>query len=158
VLEEDFQADQDQDAAAGDFGLAFQGQAKPVADHDACEGENQGRDSDKTDSRQDINGEEGEGDPHSQGIDAGRDGQDRQFAQVEPDLAMRVLSVLLERFMDHLGTDQGKQDEGQPMVDAIDINGKLAAQKPADQGHAALENTKKGCNGQSLAIIKLFHA
>ncbi len=156
--EEDLQTDEDQYHPTKDSRLALQTVAEAVADGNGCQAEEEGNHPDHRDGKKDVCFEEGEGDTDCQCIDAGGDGEKEQLPHVEPGYGFDGAGgVLGQRVVEHFRSDDGKEDERDPMVDSGDVPLKLNAQQPAQQRHGSLEKAEEEGNDEGLAVVDLAH-
>ena len=60
--------------------------------------------------------------------------------------------------MDHIDSDNAKQDEGDPVIDRGDQVFKMRPYPPADQGHEALKKTESESETDCVTFDLLFQA
>lgn len=123
MLHEDFEADQNQNDAAGPFCPGFVACSKRGADLDSDHGNKKGGASDKGNCRKNPYFQKCEGDADRQRVDACCDGEQ----QHGPHIHRRVagFGVLFQGFFDHVKANDAKQDERNPVV--IGFDGTLKA-------------------------------
>ena len=138
MLQQNFQAHEDQDGTAHHLRLVLILQAKDVAHLQAHGGEDEGDAADEQHRRHDIHPrQQGEGDTHRQCIDAG--GHRQQQHDPGSKGGVRRLLVLGEGFLQHIAANDGQQDEGHPVIYRGDILLEGGTQQIAQGGHQRLK-------------------
>ena len=114
VLDEDFDSDQNQDDAAGDFRGLFIARADEVADVQAGAGDDGGDRADEQHGKVDVHrADHGEGYADGQRVDAGGNGHHEH----RPERERIVLRFFLaEGLANHVRADQRQKDEGDPVI------------------------------------------
>ena len=92
--------------------------------------------------------QQGEGDAHRQGVDAGGHGQKKHGADGKG--AVVTLPVSGKAFLDHISADESQEDKGDPVVERDDIPLKRRAQQKADGGHQRLEAAEPGAGEEVM--------
>ena len=154
VLKEDLEAHEDEHDAAGHFGFRLILGAENIADLDADGGEYEGGDADEQHGRYDVDLQEGEGDADREGIDAGGYGEGEH--RFEGEGAVEFVCTLTG-FLDHVGTDEGEQDEGDPVVKAFDHGLEADAEQVADGGHKRLKATEIRADDDHVLGLCFLH-
>lgn len=119
----------------GNLRRLLEARAEAVAHDDADEREDKGRAADDERGSHDVDLQKREADADGQRIDAGGDGEHEQLAQVELLRGGFVICLLAPShgsIPEHLAADEGKQSEGDPMVNRRDVSRKRASHQPAD--------------------------
>ena len=153
MLQEDLEAQEDQDDAAGELRLALVFGAEDAADLHAQGGQEEGDHADEADGGQDPHLQKSEGDAHGQGVDAGGHRHDQHGFEAQG--GIRMLRVLVSGFPDHVNADEGQQYHGDPMVHRGDVFGETAAQKIPHEGHQRLEAAEPEAHDQGMFHIDL---
>lgn len=157
--EEDLQTDEDQHRPTKNACLALQTVAEAVADGNGCQAEKKGNYPDHRDGKKDVRFEEGEGDTNCQRIDAGGNGEKEQLLQIEPSYGFDGTGgVLGQRVVEHFRSNDGKEDECDPMVDGGDVPLKLNTEQPAQERHSSLEKAEEEGDDEGLSVVDLPHS
>lgn len=142
MLQQDLDADQHENRAAGNARLLAEARAKPRAQRHAGNGEHERRRPDDQHGRDDRNLQKGERDAHRQGVDAR--GKRKQQKRHQPRAAALCGFLLAaQRFHDHLAADEQQQRKHDPVIQLRDILLELAAKQIADQRHQRLKAPKE---------------
>lgn len=154
MAEEDFEADGDEYAAAGDFDFVLEEVADALADGAADAGQREGDEADDYYGISDVGRDEGQGDSDGECIDAGGDGEGQEDGKVG-----RVGGVFglfdFEGLPDHFETDGGEDGESDPVVAGLNGGFEAEAGHPANEGHDRLEAAEEGSHLQGVADSKL---
>lgn len=140
MLNQDFEADQKQDDAAGTLGPGFVARAKYGTDLHANYGNQEGDASDKCDRRKNAYFQECEGNADCQRIDAGRDGEKQHGLYVHGRIT--GFRLLFQGFFDHVKADDAKQNEGDPVVVGFDGTLEADAKQVAEPRHECLKTAE----------------
>ena len=166
MLNENLQTYRDQHYTAHDACSPLIASSKAIPDYDTGKAQHKGRNTDYPNGKPNINLEKGECDANGERIDARRNSEHYQLAQVK--LLSSTLTALIARPMSgaalltltfvkripkHLSADTRQQDKRNPVVDGGDKTGKLAAQRPPQQGHERLKASEKQCDNQRMAVV-----
>lgn len=155
MLQQDLAAHEDQHHAAQQLGLALVLGAEHIAHLQADGREDKGDHANEQHRPEDIHPQEGKGDAHGQGIDAGGNGQgDHGF---EGEGIVQLFLFLAQGLADHVAADEAQQHKGDPMVDADDEGLELGTQQVADEGHQRLKAAEVGTHAQGVLHFSLAH-
>ena len=116
MLQEYLHADADQDEAAQDFRVAAEARLQPASQKDADQGHGETHHADDNCGEENLSGEDAEGEPHSERVDARSDGKNH-----EPPSPGRVgsQSLFIRRgnaLPDHPQADEEKQTQRNVVV------------------------------------------
>lgn len=153
MLQQDLDAHEDQDHAAGQLGFGAEAGAEDSAHPRTRAGQDEGGHADEQDGGEDIHLEEGEGNAHGQSIDAG--GQRHGQHGLGREGAIHTAVILLPGLPDHVDADDAQQNEGDPVVNGYDHGLEPDAQQPAKQGHQGLETAEVGAADQTVGGAQL---
>ena len=159
MLQKNLSTQKDQDHTAGDLRPALKAGAEKGPDHHTRQGDHKSRAADDRHSRQDVHVQKCKRDPNSQCVDAGshRHQQQLLIIQRHTHRTGRLLRLPFQRLPHHLTADECQQKKSQPVVQMLDIPGKLGAQQPAGIGHQRLKSAKKQRNHSRIAQIQFWH-
>ena len=133
MLQQDFNAQQHQDHAAGQLRPLFVPGTEPAAHRHTRNG----------------NAERG-----------GADSHEKKFLVVQTRADGGVLGLVLlagESLPQHIAADEHQQDEGDPVVKALDSGRELRAQHPADKRHKRLKAAEIQSHRQGMAPFDPRH-
>ena len=150
MLKQDLRAEQDEDHAAGELGLALVAQAEHVAEPDAGRGKDEGDRADERHGGHDTRaGQERERDADGERVDARGDGQ--QEHGLECKRAVELVLIFGQRLADHVAADDAQQYERDPVIDGGDKLLKLRAEQIAQQRHERLKAAEpRACDAAFL--------
>ncbi len=95
-----------------------------------------------------------------QSINAGSDSHEKKFLVVQTRADGGVLGLILlagESLPQHIAADEHQQDEGDPVVKALDSGRELRAQHPADKRHKRLKAAEIQSHRQGMAPSDFRH-
>ena len=143
VLQQNLEAHENQDDAPRQLRPGLVAKAEDVAHLQPRSGEEESGDADEGHGGEDMYiRQQGEGDAHRQGVDAGGHGQEEHGAEAEG-IVMTFL-VPGKALPDHVSANEGQEDECDPVVKGADILVEGGAQQEADGGHQRLEAAEPG--------------
>ncbi len=154
MLEENFEAHQDQHKASDQLGSGAVSGAEGAAQSYADCGQDKGNTSDKTDGGNDLYLQKGKGNPHGQRVNAGGYGQ-RKHGFDGKGVVQRLRFPA--GFPDHVESDESQKEEGDPVIDAGNHRLEAAPQKVADQGHQRLEPAKVKTGSEHVFFLCLSY-
>ena len=156
MLQQDLAAHEDQDDAAGELRPGLILQAEDVADLQSGGGEDKGGAADEADGGHDVDPrQQGEGDAHGQGVDAGGDGQEQHGLEGEGAVVRPGLLVIGQGLLHHAAADEAEQDEGHPVVDGGDVALEGGAQEVTEARHQGLEAAEPGADDEVMPTSEL---
>lgn len=113
-----------------------------------------GSDSDGGNSRNQGYLQKCEGNTNSQGINAGGNGEDQHFLEMDGGAA--GLGLVVEGLFDHVAADEGQENEGDPVVVGSDGLLEAGAKEIADGGHQGLEGTEIEGDDDGVFLVEVF--
>ena len=156
MFQQDLAAHEDQDDAAGELCPGLILEAEDVADLEPRGGEDEGGAADEADGGHDVDPrQQGEGDAHGQGVDAGGHGQQQHGLEGEGAVVRPGLLVVGPGLLHHAAADEAEQDEGHPVVDGGDVALKGGAQEVAQARHQGLEAAEPGADDEVMPTSQL---
>ena len=155
MLDQNFEADQDQDDAAGPFCFGLVEDSEYSADFNADHGKYERGTADKADCLQNPDIQKCEGDADGQCVNAGGYGQNQHGFDI--DGGITGLSLIVHGFLHHVKTDDAKQDKRNPVIVRFDGTLETDAQHIADPGHEGLETAKIQADDERVLRAHLLH-
>lgn len=113
-----------------------------------------GSDSDGGNSRNQGYLQKCEGNANSQGINAGGDGKDQHFFEIDGGAA--GLGLVVEGLFDHVAADEGQENEGDPVAVGSDGLLEAGAKEIADGGHQGLEGAEIEGDDDGVFLVEVF--
>ena len=157
MFQQDLATHEDQDDAAGELRPGLVPETEDVASLQARGGEEEGRRTDEAYRRHDADPrQQGEGDTHGQGVDAGGDGQEQHVPEGKGAVVRSGLPVLRKRLLHHAAADEAEQKKGHPVVHGGDVALKGGAQQVANAGHQGLEAAEPGADDKIVLPSELL--
>ena len=95
-----------------------------------------------------------EGNTNSQGINAGGNGKNQHFFEIDGGAA--GLGLVVEGLFDHVAADENQENEGDPVVVGNDGLLEAGAKEIADGGHQGLEGTEIEGDDDGVFLIEVF--
>ena len=160
MLQQDFNAQQHQDHAAGQLRPLFVPGAEPAAHRHTRNGNAERGGADDAAGRQNGGIKKRESNSDCQSINAGSDSHEKKFLVVQTRADGGVLGLVLlagESLPQHIAADEHQQDEGDPVVKALDSGRELRAQHPADKRHKRLKAAEIQPHRQSVTPSDFRH-
>ena len=144
VREHDADADGDEHQPAQHFHALAEAPAEAAAAQEADDGNDQRHRADHQAGGDDVHLQQRQRKPHTQRVNAGGDREHHQRAAACGIIAFfnGFFCMPGKSFQHHAPAHPGQQQHGDPVVEAGDQVHHCAAQKPSQQGHAALEQPK----------------
>ena len=99
--------------------------------------------------------QEGEGNTDGQCVNAGGDGKDQHFFEIDGGVA--GLGLVVEGLFDHVAADENQENEGDPVVVGSDGLLEAGAKKIADGGHQGLESAEVEGDDGGVFLVELLH-
>ena len=156
MLEQNFEADQNQDNAADQLGLGFVARAEEIADLETDCGEQERRNADERDGQRNVDvGQQGKRDADGQRVDARGQRQNKHGLDAERSVAVGLL--LGQALLDHARADGSQQDEGDPVVKGCDVLLERRAEEISDGWHERLKAAEPCADDQIVPGLKLLH-
>src|SRR5574344_185879 len=116
MLDQNFHADAGEDDASGDFrAFALESRRGAFADVRSDDGDDQGNKPDDRGGNRYRGGDHRERDAHGERVDARRDGEREERAQVEARAAF--FAAVPYRSDDHVNSEEREEPEGDPVID-----------------------------------------
>ena len=117
--------------------------AEDITNLDANGGKSEGHDSDQSHCDPDIHiTGHGQGETHSQSVDAGGDGHDEHGFCGEVRVMLFAAAVAAECFLQHIGANNSQQHKGDPVVECFNGIGEENAEEKSDNRHQCLETAE----------------
>ncbi len=98
--------------------------------------------------------QKGEGNTNSQRINAGGNGEDQHFLEMDGRAA--GLGLVVEGLFDHVAADEGQENEGDPVVVGSDGLLEAEAKEIADGGHQGLEGAEIEGDDDGVFLVEVF--
>ena len=156
--DEDLHADEDQDDAAGEIGLARKANAHLLADAQTGNADDEGH---RSDHHRCQRGSQkiilGNGKAHGKGVDGGGDTLHQQRAEAKGFVAFLAAAVV-DAVQQHFDADVAQKCQRDPRDQLFKAGEKLhdgVDAGPAQQRHQALKNAENAGNTQKLAPFHL---
>lgn len=125
-----------------------------MANHHAKKRYYKGNDPDGGNSRNQGYLQKCEGNTNSQGINAGCNGEDQHFLEMDGRAA--GFGLVVEGLFDHVAADESQENEGDPVVVGSDGLLEAGAKEIADGGHQGLEGAEIEGDDDGVFLVEVF--
>ena len=98
--------------------------------------------------------QKGEGNTNSQRINAGGNGEDQHFLEMDGRAA--GLGLVVEGLIDHVAADESQENEGDPVAVGSDGLLEAGAKEIADGGHQGLEGAEIEGDDDGVFLVEVF--
>lgn len=151
MLDDNFDADENQDQTANKFGVPAESPANAFAKIDADQRHSRGDEAYGRRRTPDFGADDRQAQPHGERVDARRQRQQHQAPAARR--VERILPLLLFKTLpDHFAADPGQQRQRDPMIDGLDITHNRAARQPAENRHEKLKQAKMKRDAKARAF------